>query len=104
MIGVAIAFAAGVLKNYALLATGIAVELLLFAIAHERRDKRLRARLRALSEENTALFLKLERKEREISELKQVISRLRERLKSFAASEDETLAKVILESGLREQR
>ena len=100
MIGVAVAFAAGVLKNYALLCAGIAVELLLFAVVHERGDRRLAKRVRELGEENTALFLRLERKEREIQELKQVISRLRERLKSLAAGEDETLARAILQSGL----
>ncbi len=105
MIGVVFAFIAGlqseISKIILFLILAFISELVFFGLMAEKKTIKLKKQIKELKDENTTLFLEVRRKEKEIEELKSVITRMRERLNQFSEQRDENLAKAILKSGFK---
>ncbi len=105
MIGVVFAFIAGMQEDLntmiIFLILAFISELVFSGLLTEKKTAKLKKQIKELKDENTTLFLEIRRKEKEIEELKNVITRMRERLNQFSEQRDENLAKAILKSGFK---
>ena len=105
MIGIIFAFIAGMQEDLntmiIFLILAFISELVFSGLLAEKKTTKLKKEIKELKDENTNLFLEIRRKEKEIEELKNVITRMREKLNQFSEQRDENLAKAILRSGFK---